>query len=35
MDAGEIVEAGPPEQLFGEPRTERLRRFLGRILRNA
>ena len=32
MDAGEIVEAGPPEALFTTPRTERLRRFLAQIL---
>ncbi len=33
MDQGEIVESGPPETLFGEPRTERLRLFLSQILR--
>ncbi|MGH7108294.1 MAG: amino acid ABC transporter ATP-binding protein [Acetobacteraceae bacterium] len=33
MDRGEIVEAGPPEQLFGTPETERLRTFLSQILR--
>jgi general L-amino acid transport system ATP-binding protein len=33
MDQGEIVETGPPEQLFEQPQTERLRRFLGQILR--
>jgi general L-amino acid transport system ATP-binding protein len=33
MDQGEIVESGPPEQLFGEPRTERLKLFLSQILR--
>jgi general L-amino acid transport system ATP-binding protein len=32
MDQGEIVESGAPEQLFAEPRTERLRTFLGQIL---
>jgi polar amino acid transport system ATP-binding protein len=29
MDQGAIVEQGPPEALFGNPRTERLRQFLG------
>jgi general L-amino acid transport system ATP-binding protein len=33
MDQGEIVEAGPPQQVFEQPQTERLRRFLGQILR--
>ncbi|MGH7058199.1 MAG: glutamine ABC transporter ATP-binding protein GlnQ, partial [Acetobacteraceae bacterium] len=33
MDRGEIVEAGPPGQLFGTPETERLRTFLSQILR--
>lgn len=33
MDQGEIVESGPPETLFGNPRTERLRLFLSQILR--
>ena len=28
MEAGQIVEAGPPAQLFGNTRTDRLRRFL-------
>ncbi len=28
MDAGELVEEGPPEQVFGAPRHERLRAFL-------
>ncbi len=34
MDEGEIVEAGPPSDLFDHPRTDRLRRFLSRILRH-
>jgi len=34
MDAGEIVESGPPRRLFEQPETERLRKFLSRILRN-
>jgi general L-amino acid transport system ATP-binding protein len=33
MDRGEIVESGPPEQMFGEPRTDRLKRFLSQIVR--
>lgn len=32
MDAGEIVEEGPPAAVFDAPRTDRLRGFLGRIL---
>ena len=32
MDAGRIVEQGPPEQLFNHPAQERTRAFLGRIL---
>ena len=32
MDAGEIVEQGPPSEIFGNPKSERLRNFLGRIL---
>jgi general L-amino acid transport system ATP-binding protein len=33
MDQGEIVESGPPEEVFGNPRTDRLRLFLSQILR--
>jgi polar amino acid transport system ATP-binding protein len=32
LDSGRIVEQGPPEQIFGEPREERTRRFLRRFL---
>jgi len=32
MDAGVVVETGPPEQLFTEPRTERLKGFLSDVL---
>jgi general L-amino acid transport system ATP-binding protein len=32
MDAGEIVEVGPPAQFFSAPRTERARLFLSQIL---
>jgi len=33
MDRGEVVESGPPEELFSAPRTERLKGFLSQILR--
>ena len=32
MDQGRVVEQGSPEQLFGAPKAERLRTFLGQIL---
>jgi polar amino acid transport system ATP-binding protein len=32
MDNGEIIESGPPEQLFTAPREERTRKFLKHIL---
>jgi ABC-type polar amino acid transport system ATPase subunit len=32
MDAGEIVEAAPPAELFAFPREERTRKFLEHIL---
>jgi glutamate transport system ATP-binding protein len=32
MDAGEIVEQGEPEQFFQDPRTQRAKDFLGKIL---
>jgi polar amino acid transport system ATP-binding protein len=32
LDAGRIVEQGPPEQLLGDPHEERTRRFLRRII---
>jgi ABC-type polar amino acid transport system ATPase subunit len=32
MDAGQIVEIAPPEQLFASPKNERTRAFLGQIL---
>ena len=31
MADGEIVEQGPPSEVFGNPRSERLRNFLGRF----
>jgi general L-amino acid transport system ATP-binding protein len=33
MDRGEIVESGPPGELFENPRTDRLKLFLSQILR--
>ena len=33
MDRGEIVEQAPPEEFFVNPQHERLRDFLGQILR--
>ncbi|MCK8785066.1 amino acid ABC transporter ATP-binding protein [Roseomonas sp. NAR14] len=33
MDRGEVVEQGPPDSLFENPRTERLKTFLSQILR--
>ena len=32
MDAGMIVEEGPPEQVFTEPRSDRAKEFLARVL---
>ncbi len=32
LDAGRILEQGPPAQLFGEPREERTRAFLRRVI---
>ena len=32
MDAGQIVESGPPATFFSAPREERTRRFIGKIL---
>ena len=34
MDAGEVVEEGPPAALFDSPQTERARNFFGKILRH-
>ncbi|MCX8133402.1 MAG: amino acid ABC transporter ATP-binding protein [Roseococcus sp.] len=33
MDRGEIVEQGTPQEIFGNPKTDRLRLFLSQILR--
>ncbi|WP_216849927.1 MULTISPECIES: amino acid ABC transporter ATP-binding protein [unclassified Acidisoma] len=32
MDEGRVVEAGPPEEIFGNPRSPRLQRFLSEVL---
>ena len=32
LDDGVILEQGPPEQIFGDPREERTRQFLQRII---
>jgi polar amino acid transport system ATP-binding protein len=32
LDGGRILESGPPEQVFSEPREERTRQFLRRVL---
>jgi polar amino acid transport system permease protein len=32
MDEGRIVEAGPPQQIFDDPQSERLKRFLAEVL---
>lgn len=34
MDGGVVVEEGPPEQLFDNPKTDRAREFFGKILRH-
>jgi polar amino acid transport system ATP-binding protein len=32
LDAGRILEEGPPEQIFTEPKEPRTREFLSRVL---
>jgi ABC-type polar amino acid transport system ATPase subunit len=32
MDQGEIVEVGPPQTFFSQPKSDRLKGFLGKIL---
>lgn len=32
MDEGRIIEAGPPQQIFDTPKSERLKRFLAEVL---
>ena len=31
LDGGRILESGPPEQIFSQPREERTRQFLRRV----
>jgi polar amino acid transport system ATP-binding protein len=31
MDQGKVAQAGAPEEVFGNPESERLRSFLGRF----
>jgi len=33
MDRGEVVESGPPDEVFNDPKTDRLKMFLSQILR--
>jgi general L-amino acid transport system ATP-binding protein len=35
MDRGEVVESGTPDQVFNDPKTDRLKTFLSQILRGA
>jgi ABC-type polar amino acid transport system ATPase subunit len=32
LDAGQIIEEGPPEEIFCNPREERTKQFMGQIL---
>jgi polar amino acid transport system ATP-binding protein len=32
MDQGQVIEAGPPRQIFDDAQTERLQRFLSQVL---
>jgi polar amino acid transport system ATP-binding protein len=32
MDRGKVVETGPPERIFEDAKTERLQRFLSKVL---
>jgi len=34
FDKGEIVEQGPPEQIFNNPQSDRTKLFLSQILRH-
>ena len=33
LDAGRILEEGPPDAIFGAPREERTRQFLDRVIK--
>ena len=35
MDGGVVVESGPPEEIFGNPKSDRLRSFLSRLNKGA
>ncbi len=34
MDKGQVVEEGPPAEIFDRPRTDRAKEFVGKILRH-
>lgn len=34
MDFGEVIEVGTPEEIFDHPRSERLKEFLSKVIRN-
>ncbi len=34
MDQGEVIEMGPPRELFDAPKSERAKDFFGKILRH-
>ena len=34
MDRGEVIEVGPPKELFDTPKSDRARDFFGKILRH-
>jgi ABC-type polar amino acid transport system ATPase subunit len=34
MDKGQVVEEGPPRQIFDKPTTDRAREFVSKILRH-
>ena len=34
MDEGRVIESGPPDQIFDNPRTKRCKEFVGKILRH-
>ena len=34
MDQGEVIETGPPRELFDAPKSDRARNFFGKILRH-
>ena len=32
MDGGKIIEQGPPQEIFGNPQSDRLKTFLSKVL---